>query len=177
MPLRQAIVVGAVDATSPWLADLRASLAGCRWPVDVHVTRDWELHSIGYGALRWDEFVFLPESTIVRDLDVFERCFVEHAGRSVNLGTAQGLRFRMYLGKYRAAAVGTLGVPWVGGKGEAIQQEVTWCTAYAEAEAAAGLLADVGGPMEHTDVREDRHGRVNMVVGNEYLVRYKGTWG
>jgi hypothetical protein len=44
---------------------------------------------VGWGR-RWDEFVFLPESTVVFDQALFERCFVDHGGYAVNLGTAQG---------------------------------------------------------------------------------------
>ncbi len=167
-----AVVIGAATADSPWLADCLASLDGCRWPVVTHITADWELATIGWAAERYDEFVFLPESTVVLDQSVFDECFERWAGRSVNLGTAQGMVFRMYLGKYVSEVVREVGVPEVHGKEEAIRYEVEWCVRYAEAAPYVSL----GGPLEHTEVREERHGRVNMVVSNEYLRRYKGTW-
>lgn len=170
--MRVAVTVGAVSEDSPWLADCLASLEGCRWPVVAHITRDWELATIGWAAERYDEFVFLPESTVVLDQSILDECFERWAGRSVNLGTAQGLAFRMYLGKYRGEVVRALTVPVVRGKEEAIMYEVTWCVAYAHADEYVSL----GGPLEHTDVREERHGRTNMVVENEWLRKWKGTW-
>ena len=175
--MRVGIAIGTISLDSPWLTDLLASLEGCRWPVWINVTRDWELATIAAAARRFDEFVFLPESTVILDQGLFDRCFLDHAGKSVNLGTAQGLRLRMYLAKYRIEAINQLGVPLVRDKNEAILHEVHWCMAYAGLEAQRGNLIDVGGPLEHTDIREERHGRVNMVVSNEYLTRYKGSWG
>lgn len=174
--MRVAVAIGATKLGSPWLADLLDSLRDCRWPIEVNVTANWELATIGWAAERFDEFIFLPESTVVTDPSFIDRCFTEHKGAGVNLGTAQGLKFRMYLGKYRAVAVNAIGVPVVHNKAEAIGREVDWCIKYANYERENGRLVSLGGPLEHTDVREFRHGRTNMVVANEYLVRYKGTW-
>ena len=172
-----AVVIGATRGDSPWLADLLPTLDGCRWPVVVHLTRGFELATIGWAAEWFDEYVFLPESSRVLDLTVFDRCFGDHAGVSVSLGRAQGGEFRMYLGKYLAASVRALGVPSVGSKEEAVQYEGgAWCGRYREREEAARRFARVGGPMEHTNEFVERHGRVNMIVRNEHLERWKGSW-
>ncbi len=171
-----AIVIGSVSRDSPWLADCVHSLVGCHYPVHAHFTRQFELDTIGWAAKQFDEFVFLPESTVVLDQQVFDWCFEEFKGSSVNLGTAQGLRFRMYLGKYRAEPVNMMGVPEVRDKWDAVNFESSWCLAYASLEAAAGRLVDFGGPLEHTTNFVERHGRRNMVVENEYLRRFKGSY-
>jgi len=172
--MTSAIVVGTTGWDSPWLHELGLSLVGVEWPVVVHVTRDWELATIGWAAGHFQEFVFLPQSTVVLDPAVFDRCFRECAGSSVDLGTAQGKRFQMYLGKYRSEAVLAGGVPVVADKRAAVAYELTWCAEYAARESRQ--LVSVGSPLEHTEVFEDRHGRRNMVVENEYLRRYKSCW-
>lgn len=175
MSLRQAVVVGATPDGDAWVDDLLASLGDCPWPVEVHRTREWELATIAWAARRWDEYVFLPQSTVVLAARLFERAFTEHAEWSVSLASAQKRSFRMYLGKYRSAAVVELGVPTVPDKAAAIHQETAWCGDYATLEAGRQRLVSIGGPLDHTDRLEHRHGRLNMVVENEYLRRWKGT--
>jgi len=176
VPLNVTVVIGATGAGSPWLPDLLASLDGCRWPVAVHYTRDWELATFAWAAERYDEFVFLPQSTVVLDQRVFDRCFEDYEGYGVNLATAQRRPFAMYLGKYRSEVVRAQGVPVVADKADAVLHESQWCMEYARREEANGKLVTVGGPMEHTEVFEERHGRLNMVVQNEYLQRLKSCW-
>lgn len=164
-----------------WTCDLLDSLTGSPYDVIVHQTWDFELSTINYVVTEpelaeVEEFIFLPQSTVVKDLDLLRICFEEHAGYSVNLANAQGFHFRMYLGKYLRDSVLELGVPEVRSKWDAVHQELTWGSAYFAQEFHADRLVDVGGNLEHTDVFEQRHGRLNMVVENEYLRRYKGTW-
>jgi hypothetical protein len=177
--LKQAIVVGRTpdESGALWAEDLLESLEGGIWPVVVRQTWDFELSSIGWAAGCFDEFVFLPASTIVKDLSLFDIAFEEMAGQSVNLGgVQQGYRFRMFLGKFLASSVVQLGVPHITTKSEAVQQEILWGEAYAKQEETAGRLQSLGGPLDHTDKFIDRHGRNNMVVQNEFLIRFKGTW-
>ena len=172
----QAVVIGATRGDSPWLADLLTSLDGCRWPVVVHLTRAFELDTIGWAAKHFEEFVFLPESTVVLDQSFLDGCFAQHHGLSVDLGRAQGGRFRMYLGKYLAASVLAQGVPAVADKDAAVNYEGSWCEQYARREVAAGRYVAMGDPLEHSSRFEERHGRRNMVVENALLMRFKGAW-
>ena len=169
-------MIGTTPDRSPWLADCLRSLEGCRWPVHWFYTYRYELATITWAARRFDEFVFMPHSTEVLDQRVFDLCFEEHRGKSVNLGTAQGLPFRMYLGKYLGDVVQAMGTPDVRTKAEAVHHEVYWCGFYGFHEHQCHRLAHVGGPMEHTNNFVRRHGRINMLCENEYLRRYKATW-
>ncbi len=169
-----AVVIGAVSRESPWLIDCLASLDGCGWPVMVNVTVNWELTTIDWASWQYDEFVFLPESTVVLDQAVFDRCFGDYAGRSVSLAWAQGGPFRMYMGKYRSEVVRRAGVPTVRSKYEAIAYEWDWGQRYS---AADGAVVNLGAPLEHTDRFVEKHGRTNMVVANEFFERFKAHWG
>lgn len=174
-----AIVIGRTpdESGALWAEDLLHSLEGGCWPIEVHQTWGFELATIGWAAERLQEFVFLPASTVVKDLALFDVAFGDLAGKSINLGGVQGgNRFRMYLGKYLASSVRAIGVPTVNSKWDAVMLEDSWGEAYAQAEETAGRLASLGGPLDHTEVFEERHGRLNMVVENEFLRRYKGTW-
>lgn len=167
-----AIVIGATHPDSPWMTDLKASIPLAA-PAEVwaSITPKFELSSIRWASERFEEFVFLPESTLVLDPTVFDRCFGEFAGMSVDLANQPDT---MYLAKFRSAAVHD--VPEVHDKLEAVRYEREWMGAYLAAEEAAGKLAHLGRPMLHSNVFEERHGRLNMVVENEYLRRYKGAW-
>ena len=178
-----AVVIGRTpdDAGAAWTADLLASLDGCAWPVEVNQTWDFELATIAWAARHLDEFVFLPAATVVKDLAVFDLAFGDLAGKSVNLGgVQQGYRFRMYLGKYLASSVLELGIPTVTSKAMAVEQELRWGEDYAQQEEHAGRFAELGGSFQISDATSEgqveRHGRTNLVVENQYLRRYQGTW-
>lgn len=172
------IVIGRTpdETGAEWTKELLASLEDCQYPIQIHETWDFELATIAWAAERFPEFVFLPASTIVKNLSVFMLCFEVYKHKSVSLGQQGVPRFRMYLGKYLASSVKAMAPPPVTTKLEAIHQEDRWCEQYAINEDAHDRLVILGGPMNHTETFVDKHGRQNMVVENEFLRRFKGTW-
>jgi len=60
-------------------------------------------------------------------------------------------------------------------KRDAIRHEIDWHKRYVEVAGNPQVLFP-----ELTDAnstrQEERHGRTNLVLENDYLVKYKGTW-
>lgn len=166
-----AIVIGTSKGREGWLGDCLASLAGVDLPVTALYSEDFELSVIAWAAELYDEFIFVPDSTIfLRPGELVEECFTHRLHLGVSLSQFPG-PFGMYLGKYVSAVVRAVGVPYVADKVAAVRYETVWTRQYA-AEAPWEPLGTLG----HTDVFEERHGRLNMVCENHWLRRYKASW-
>lgn len=166
--MTQGIVIGTTADGSRWVDQLYATLR-CECPV-VKVCA-WELDCIAYGAERFDEFVFLPQSTEIIDNDLWRLVFTEHKGRSVSLAQ-HPTTFGMYLGKYRSAILRAIDIPAVHNKHDAIYWEDRWMLPYLELEPDVVTLGD----LPHSNVFAEKFGRLNMVVESPWLRRYKGSW-
>ena len=51
-----------------------------------------------------------------------------------------------------------------------------WTRTYHEAEPSAHLLFSDFTDRHARGRKEERYGRVNLVLENQYLIKYKGTW-
>jgi hypothetical protein len=170
------IVIGAAPDGSGWLDDLLNSLR-TTYPVVVDRTWDFELHSIELGAKRFEEFVFLPYSTVILDNGLWPLVFEAYKGESVSLCQYPG-PFGMYLGKYLAPLVQQVGCPVVPDKLKAVNMELEWGWGYAAAtKDESGEMGYVAlGDLPHSATFVPKHGRTNMMVQNRWLRRYKGSW-
>lgn len=153
-----------------WVNDCLASLEGyTRYPTHVLSTYGYELGKIKKAAeMGLDEFVFLQDSCIVKDHALLDEMF-DFDG-SVALGAWP---FFMYLGKYRLDTLKKVELPEVNNKHDSVHYEGKWTRDYAEAESK---LKHICRDLVDTNVFEERHGRKNMVLENDYLIKYKGTW-
>lgn len=167
------IVIGTSKGRDCWRKDCLASLVRDIGKVQIHVfySDAFELSVIYRAAKLFDSFIFVPDSTIFLDTKtLLDKCFDEYAGLSVSLSQFPNA-FGMYLGKYMSAEVLSLQQPSVVTKLDAVRYESEWCKQYAALHAYKEL-----GNLPHSNVFEQRHGRLNMVCENEYLRRYKGSW-
>jgi hypothetical protein len=166
------IVIGACPDGSSWLDDLLASINtfGLE-PIVVDKTWDFELHSITLGAERFREFAFLPYSTLVLDNSLWEIVFDKYKGTSVSLSQSP-VPFGYYMGKYLSSVVKEVGCPRIRNKAEAIGNESQWTAKYVKATGPYMALGD----LPHSEVFEEKNGRLNMVVENQWLRRYKSCW-
>lgn len=168
---RPGIVICATPGERGWLLDLQRSIKTDDYPVLAYHTWDFELSAIEFGAEMFEEFVLLPQSTIVLDNSLWHTVFETFEGLSVSLSQTPN-PFGMYLGKYRSEIVKQVGVPEVRDKVEAVIQEEAWTKKYISADPEFIVLGD----MPDTQVFEERYGRRNMIVESKYLRRYKGCW-
>jgi hypothetical protein len=78
----------------------------------------------------------------------------------------------MYLGKYRSDLLRNMSFPDITHKGDAVRFEGNWMEAYVAQEPDYVTL----GNLPHSEVFVERFGRLNMVVENQWLRRWKGSW-
>lgn len=118
-----------------------------------------------------DEDIFLiQDSFVVKNLELFDIA-ANHPG---SLATSSG--FFHYTGKYKRSILEKIGFPIPKDKREAIQYEHDWNEAYALADPDIAMLPDYLHDRMDSARYEQRHGRLNLVLENEYLTKYKGTW-
>lgn len=166
----KAVVIATTAGRSMWLADCLASLDGyTRYPIVVVNQYDFEL-----GKIKWvydhtdiDEFLFLQDSVVVKEYAWIDEVF-DYEG-SVSLCRQP---FFMYLGKYTRSGLSSVSLPLIHTKRDAIMHENSWTQEYVQ---KAGNVAYLW-PLQDGSVFTERHGRRNMVLENEHLIKYKGTW-
>lgn len=166
--MSKAIVVATFNDRYHWLHDCLASLKDYhRYPI-ITVNEPFEL-----GVIRWiyehtdlDEFLLLQDSVVVKQTGWLDEVF-DHPG-SVSLSTKQ---FFMYLGKYTREDLSKVELPEVKTKQEAIHYEDRWTELYAKADNVKYMW-----PLHDSYVFEEHHERNNMILENDFIKKYKGTW-
>lgn len=164
---------------SPWLKECLESIK-TNYPIIVHVNggklpvfewnenitivlganNGWEIAGIRTGKLHFDEFVHLMDSTVIKDNSLFDKLFAIDGNVFLTNGGYH------YMGKFVSSTLGNL--PTASNKEEAIQLELNWYHG-----PRTYFKPDL--PV-HTNAREEKHGRLNMVLENDYMVKWKGTW-
>lgn len=114
-----------------------------------------------------EEFLFLQDSVIIKDTKWIDEVF-DHEG-SVSLGN----QLFMYLGKYTRETLSKVPLPQPQNKHDAVRLEREWTRDYAESEANIKTLWP---DFVDTDKFEEHNGRLNMILENEHIKKYKGTW-
>lgn len=166
--MNKAIVIGTYFGRELWAADCVDSLKGyTRYPV-ITVNIPWELNVIKwvFDQTLIDEFLFLQDSVVVKDYAWIDHTF-NYPG-SVSLTIKKP--YFMYLGKYTRADLYGMKFPEVRNKREAVTNESKWTSLYTLT--TKKYLWD----LDDTDVYETRHGRLNKVIENDHIIKYKGTW-
>ena len=171
--MNQGIIIG-THKGSPWLENCLSSLFGTPWPLVVIENDGFELGKIAEAVARtnFKEFLFLPDSVEVKDRYWIQQALVEHAGVSVSVNRDPG-PFGCYMGKYRRSVLQQVGIPQTLTKRDAVWLEVEWGRRYYEADPRTVILFP---DLRDSNVFEEKFGRNNMILENESLKKYKGTW-
>lgn len=164
----KAIVVATTRGREHWLKDCLESIES-KHPVLVVDHYDYEL-----GKIRWvyenttlDEFLLLQDSVVIKDPKWLDEIFDIEG--SVSLSTKP---YFMFLGKYVRTDLDKVDIPVVNTKLEAITFEDSWTYKYKEAANKMTYL----WPLLDTAVFMEHHGRENMILENDHLIKYKGCW-
>jgi len=173
MGLKETVVVATTPGREAWLAECLASIQR-----EVLVLRQggtWELGKIKwlYENTQLDRFLFLHDSVVVKDQAFFDRMF-EHEG-SVSVTDDPGI-FGMYMGIYTRETLSKVHLFSPVTQRDSIRAEVEWTRTYHEAEPTAHLLFNDFTDRHARGRKEERYGRINLVLENDYLIKYKGTW-
>lgn len=170
----KAVVIGTDYGREAWLSDCLKSLKNCTYPVIVLTQYRYEL-----GKFRWlkentslDEFLFLHDTCVVKDPSFIDEAFAHHG--SVSLCDSPNW-FGMYMGKYRMGILTSLIIPETESKYDSVLYETHWTEKYLYKDPdTINLFTDLDVPEKHRF--ETRHGRNNLVLENDYLIKYKATW-
>jgi hypothetical protein len=162
-----------VIATSPnreaWLKDCVESLGR-----DCLIVSD---STFELGKIRWlrdhtdiDRFLFLQDSVIVKH-EGFWQLLAQYDG-SVSINQDPD-KYGSYLGVYERRVLESVDIPFPQTKLEAIKYEVSWTRQYVK---AAGDVPVLFPELWDCDNFVEKNGRTNMLIENDYLAKYKGTW-
>jgi hypothetical protein len=166
------IVIGSSPGREQWLADCTASIK--REHIAV-ISFGFELAKISWvmSNTNADRFLFLQDTWLVKDEAFWD--LLDATNGSVAI-TSDPFYFGCYAGVYERWVIDQIGVPVMSDKRDSIRHEFDWHNKYVEVAGNPQVLFP-----ELTDAnstrQEERHGRINLVLENDYLVKYKGTWG
>jgi hypothetical protein len=203
MSVKQVIVVGCHPANRCWLDNMLPSLEGVQYPLAFVVNeghkaeREWLdrlastnfitsgrraevycVHRNAYtpGVLQtivdrtdYEELCHLHDSCFIKDRSVFDLAF-ERKGVSVSF--SQG--FLMYIGKYVRPVLLRCGIPWVGSKRSDVRNEFDWNRRYIAC--AQPNYVELFPDWTDCDRFVEQFGQRRMMLENEYLIKWKGTW-
>jgi len=127
----------------------------------INKENKWELGGIARGKEKFDEFVHLMDTTLIKDISMFDRLF-EYAPDE-HIALTKG-HFH-FMGKYVSAKLPNL--PVVTSKDVAIMLEAHWLKYYREFKPNL--------PVQSDDF-EVIHGQNRMKLENEYMIKWKGTY-
>jgi hypothetical protein len=162
--IHRGIVITTSEHTKDWLFDCIKSI-GTKYPIVIRVNtledNRWELGGIQLGKDTFDEFIHLMDTTVVKDQRLFDKLFEINGNVFLTEGGYH------YMGKFVSDTLPTL--PTALNKQQAVYWELNW---------HAGIQKTFFSPdlPVHTSVFEEKRGRRNMVLENDYLIKYKATW-
>jgi hypothetical protein len=171
--MTEIVVVASAPGREHWLNDCLNSI-GSREVLVLRQADTWEL-----GKIKWlyenttlDRFMFMQDTVVVKDESFFDMAFSLNGSVSI---TNDPRMFGMYMGIYTRDTLSKVRLYTPATKQDAIKAEIDWTSTYHQADPSTHLLFT-----DFTDAtakrKEERHGRINLVLENDYLIKYKGTW-
>lgn len=168
------IVVSTTPGRELWLTDCLRSI---QRPVLVISNFNYELGKIKfiYDNTNLPFFLLLQDSVIVKNDKFFDLMF-DAAKMGSAAVTNDPYIFGMYMGVYTRQTLTQTGIPSCNSKQEAIEYEISWHERYVNFEPTVPTVFPNLNDRQSTR-QEFRHGRLNLVLENDYLIKYKGNWG
>lgn len=118
----------------------------------------------------FDEIFFLNESMIVKDNSIWDIVFREYEGRSVAVGD----KFLMHLGKYLRKYADKTYYPTINNKSdEVFLGEFGWTKEYMALDPDYVSIQPITDTFQEY---EEKHGRRNMILENDYFKKWKAHW-
>jgi hypothetical protein len=164
------ILIATTPGRETWLADCVASF---KQPVTIRSDFSFELGKIkwAYENTNWDRWWLIQDSVIIKD----PQFLVD--GWKLNTSVALSncpVPFGMYLGIYSRKTLDRLNRPTCTTKEDSIRFEVEWHNEYRNYEQFPVMFPEFTD--QNSKGTEEHYGRVNLVLENDYLIKYKGTW-
>ena len=131
------------------------------------------------GKIRWcqenikNPFFFFQDSVVFKETEWINEALEKYS--SVSLNSDPDL-YGTYMGIYDPKILRQIEVPIPKSKAEAIEFELSWTKKYVEKAQGVKVLFP---ELKDANARrkELKHGRENLILENQYLIKYKGNWG
>lgn len=163
--ISKGIVISASEYSRPFYEDLMKSIK-TDYPIYIcweglgRPEGSYELGAIKKGSELFDEFVYLHDTVLIKDNSIFDELF---AMEGHVLLTERGFH---YFGKYVSNDLPD--IPEVRNKEDAVYWELEWFTKpYTTFYKQIPVISETF---------EEKHGRINMVIENDYIIKYKARW-
>lgn len=171
---KQAIVIIHHRANSVWLQDCLNSIQ-TDYPVILSNHEGWVMEGFKkmWQTTAYEELFFMNESMVCKDNTIWDIVFHEYGGKSVMMSE----RYLMFFGKFRRQMINQLVFPEVHNKLEdVILGEGQWCQQYWELNDHIEIQPLADGDTTNPDNFEEKYGRNNLVLENQYFKKYKATY-
>lgn len=143
-----------------------------KWKNVEIVKNDWngfELGGIARGMERFDEFLLLQDTEIIKDQSIFDIIF-NYDG---TVYFTQDLAYH-YCAKFRTEVLKQMDIPRVTTVREAIDNERAFGQRYLNQEWKKKMLIEPAVPCGVPwDQKVERHGRIGIIVSNQYIEKHK----
>jgi len=166
------IVIATTPKRENWLKQCLASISK---PILVLSDFTYELGKINwvFNNTKINRFMFLQDSVVIKDEKIFELLYQDKGSIAL---TNDPCMYGMYMGVYEREVLEKIDIPVPKSKAESIEYELTWTDAYCKAAKNVRLAFT-----DLTDSKAKRKevvfGRENLVLENDFLIKYKGNWG
>ncbi len=165
------VVIGSSLGREDWLAECSASINRNHIAV---ISFGFELAKIAWVIKNTnaDRFLFLQDSWKIKDKTFWD--LLDDTSGSVAI-TADPYYYGCYAGVYERWVIDQIGLPVITSKREAIDNEIAWHKDYVK---VAGKPLVLFPELKDSNATRqvEKHGRTNLVLENDYIVKYKGTW-
>jgi hypothetical protein len=157
-----------------WLKDCLESLG--ERPVMVLSDYSYEIGKIDFMVkhTKIEKFLLLQDSVVFKDVEKFYETLAQHQG-SVSINHCPRF-YGSFMGVYERRILERMQIPVATSKKDQVIFEVTFNEAYVN---LLGGSVPVLYPELHDENNAgfvERHGRKNMVLENDVMIKYKGTW-
>jgi hypothetical protein len=162
-------------ATSPgredWLRDCTKSFGDI--PLTIRSDFSYEIGKLRWAIENtdWARFWLIQDTVVIKNPDFLWNGWSMNS--SVAL-TSHPVPFGMFMGIYSQKILKKLDIPVIRSKEESIKEECNFHNKYLELESVPVLFPDFDD--DHATGTEFKHGRLNIKLENDYLIKYKGTW-
>lgn len=166
------IVVGTTPGREDWLQQCLKSIHRPVLVLSDHTFELGKIHTV-FHKTNIDRFMFLQDSVVIKDQGVFNLLDQEQGSIAF---TNDPVPFGMFMGVYERTVLEKVFIPVPATKAESIQYELEWtkiyCSQAFQLKTAYPELCD-----RNATRKEVVFGRENLVLENDYLIKYKGNWG
>ena len=165
------IVIGTTPNRENWLAQCLKSI---QRPVLILSDFNYELGKINwlYNNTSIERFMFLQDSIVIKDNNIFD--LLNETG-SIAL-TNDPAPYGMYMGIYERKVLAQINIPMPQSKKESIEFEMFWTAEYCKmAENVRIAFPDLAD--KNATKKEVLFDRENLVLENDFIIKYKGNWG